>query len=242
MYFFRRPSAPRYSQGIFTTNVCSRAFGLALLKSHGILRLHNEASRSRRTRRRRSRGSASCFFPNVGVLEKDAPFRTDIFESKVLQWRSETFLRSFKEALPQRAATPGYHRRYFNAENISVLALYRRAVIPRGCTYISGKYRLARKSRGRTAETTRGLSRSYAAIAHLLISGTREPPSSPKLCLHGLALLPSGAVRGHVNAHRGKAFHSVGFAGESTVIKNVVSLVDHVTGCACDTTREESRA
>ena len=61
-------------------------------------------------------GSASHFFPNTGVLEKDAAFKTsDIFESKVLQWRSETFLRPSQGSLFWREAVSDVAR-YLHVE------------------------------------------------------------------------------------------------------------------------------
>lgn len=184
MYFLFFPSTGRprcSSSGILTANVCSRAFGRSPKIPHGILRLHNEASRSRRTRETEEtfRGSASCFSPNVGALEKDAAFRTDIFESKVLQWRSEA---SFPGSSHRPTTTPASslavsaRGKYIGAASSS-----RRYS---AWLYTSrGKYRAAKGS------ATWAFPRDDPTLLpRPLISGTREPPSSSKLCARGLAL------------------------------------------------------
>lgn len=125
-----------------------------------------------RTRRR----TASRFFPNAGVLEKDAAFKTsDIFESKVHQWRSERF--------PQ----PSQGDSVFWWETISDIALPSRQDAPSRVALLSHRYSASQrilcgisgvwKCPGRVGRTIQAR-RSYAATRCTLISGTREPPSS----------------------------------------------------------------
>lgn len=77
----------------------------------------------RRTRRRTFQGSASHFFPHAGVLEKDAAFKTsDIFESKVLQWRRETFVSAISRKYGVLMRNHSRYRVTFTASRVALLS------------------------------------------------------------------------------------------------------------------------
>lgn len=180
------------------------------------------------TRWRTFRGSASHFFPNAGVLEKDAAFKTsDIFESKVLQWRSETVPWLPQGSLFWRETAPdagvSFTSKRIVASWFIIVAPLFRVVVEYLAAY-QPREMLGNVGRERPSLADPTLLRCS------LISGTREPPSSVSYVLTDSRSYLLHGVKACKRPLR-SVFHFAGFTRVSTGIK-LRSLVDHaiVTG------------
>lgn len=167
------------------------------------------------------RGSASHFFPNAGVLEKDAAFKTsDIFESKVLQWRSETFPWLFQRSLFWRETAP-----------VAGIIFMPKRIIASRLIIVASLFIVEYFAAYQPREMLRNVDRERSSLADptllrcSLISGTREPPSSVSYVFTDSRFYLLHGVKACKRPLR-SVFHFAGFARVSTGIK-LRSLVDH---------------